>query len=85
MFLGWGEFVGVERVEPLAEGCEVVGIGEDGLKLLGLGSFGKEVERPLAVGKGVSLIDWCGFVDYGGSFFGGRFRLGSGGLPGGLG
>ena len=85
LLLGWRKLVGVECVDPIAEGCEVMGIGEDCFKLLGLGSLGKEVEGSFAVRKGVSLINGCRFVDDGGSFF--RRRLGrrSGGLLGGLG
>jgi len=85
LLLGWRELVGVERVDPIAEGCEVMGVGEDCFKLLGLGSLGKEVEGSLAVRKGVSLINGCRFVDYGGGFFRRRLGLRSGGLLGGLG
>ena len=61
-----------------------MGIGEDSFKLLGLGSLGKKVEGSFAVGKGVSLINGCGFVDYGGGFFRRRSGLRSGRLLGGL-
>ena len=69
LLLGWRELVGVECVDPLAEGCKVVWVGKYGLKLLGLGSLGKEVEGSLAIGKGIRLINGRGFVDYGGVFF----------------
>ena len=69
LLLGWGELVGVECVEPLAEGCKVVWVGKYGLKLLGFGSLGKKVEGSLAVGKGVCLVNGCRFVDYGRGIF----------------